>query len=87
MPGEGAAAMYSRLQSIPDDANAIVHQLIPKPISSQLPVHETPVHETPETFRETFRQRNTSAKLSSQSAGYTETGRRAPHGARGLKST
>jgi hypothetical protein len=36
MPGEGAT-MYSRLQSILDHANAIVHQLMPKPISSQLP--------------------------------------------------
>jgi hypothetical protein len=43
MPGEGAAAMSSRLQSIPNRAAAIVHQLMPKPISSQAPVPETPL--------------------------------------------
>jgi hypothetical protein len=37
MPGEGAAAMSSRLQSIPNSTAAIVHQLMPKPISSQVP--------------------------------------------------
>jgi hypothetical protein len=37
MPSEGAAAMSPCLQSIPDSAAAIVHQLMPKAISSQVP--------------------------------------------------
>ena len=42
MPSEGAAAMYSRLQSILEGATAIVHQLMPKPLFSQVPVPQTP---------------------------------------------
>ena len=37
MPGEGVA-MYLCLQSVPDSVTAIVHQLMPKAISSQAPV-------------------------------------------------